>query len=183
MGIVTNWIESPRARKLLQEARAHLEDLTPLKTNCGKLCGCACCANDETGDNGMLLFPFENKFYQKPIEGFPFRLLPDNTLYKGGYRLVCEGVCPREQRPLGCRLFPLRICLQSDDSGFQTHAVAEIDPRAYAVCPLPEMGGLRAMDPVFVEAVQKAGELLLKDVYMLEALGNEQKLLEEMCRL
>ena len=183
MGIVTSWMESPRAQKLLKEARGFFEEVTPLKTNCGKLCDGACCTSDETGENGMLLFPFEDKFYQKPIEGFPFRLMPDDTLYKGGFRLVCEGTCLREHRPLGCRIFPLRICLASDEAGFETHAKAEIDPRAWAVCPLPEMGGLRAMNPAFVEAVRQAGEILLKDVYMLEALSNEQKYLDEMRRL
>ncbi len=38
-------------------ARAALSDLTPLLTDCGRLCGVACCKGDE--QTGMLLFPGE----------------------------------------------------------------------------------------------------------------------------
>ena len=38
-------------------ARAALSDLTPLLTDCGRLCGFACCKGDE--QTGMLLFPGE----------------------------------------------------------------------------------------------------------------------------
>lgn len=183
MGIVMNLIGGRSALGALVEARTRLQSVTPLKTNCGKLCGGACCQSDETGENGMLLFPFEDKLYQKPIEGFVFRLLPDDTLVKGGFRLVCEGVCPREHRPLACRLFPLRIRVEHDVVSLATQAVAELDPRAWMVCPLLEAGGLRVMSPAFINAVEEVGNRLLKNVYMLEALGNEQRLINEMTRL
>ena len=74
-------------------ARELLRDLTPLKTNCGRICGGACCEPDpeEEGENGMLLFPHEAELYKNEIEGFPFHLADDNTLYEGGKRLICEG--------------------------------------------------------------------------------------------
>ena len=183
MGKVMNWIGSKGALRALTEARDLLEKETPLKTDCGRLCGGACCESDESGENGMLLFPFEQALYKKSGEDFPFRLVPDDTLYKGGFRLVCEGVCPREKRPLSCRLFPLRIRVESDEAGLDTHAAAEIDPRAWAACPLPEMGGMSAIKQDFVQAVEQAGNRLLQNVYMLEALGNEQKMLDEMRKL
>ena len=180
MAKIMTLLNAGPALRVLEEARGLLGDVTPLKTNCGRLCEGACCQSDETGENGMLLFPFEDRLYKKPIDGFSFRLLPDDTLFKGGMRLVCQGSCPREHRPLQCRLFPLRIRVESDSSGFDTRAVAEIDPRAWALCPLPEMGGLRAMSAAFIGAVEQAGNALLKNVYMLEALSNEQRLVDEL---
>lgn len=165
------------AKDSILQARELLRDLTPLKMNCGRLCGGACCQDDGTGENGMLLFPGEEALYARPIEGFPFRLADDDTLFPGGKRLICQGHCPREHRPLACRLFPLRVRICDD------RAVAEIDPRAWCVCPLPEQGGLRAMSGAFREAVEKAGDLLLADPAQRAALENEQKLLDEMRRL
>lgn len=165
------------AKDSILRARELLRNLTPLKMNCGRLCGGACCQDDETGENGMLLFPGEEALYARPIEGFPFRLADDDTLFPGGKRLICQGHCPREQRPLACRLFPLRVRISGG------RAVAEIDPRAWCVCPLPEQGGLRAMSGAFVEAVKKAGDLLLADPPQRAALESEQKLLDEMRQL
>lgn len=170
----------PAAVKALREAYEAIGDLTPLKTNCGKLCDAACCQDDEDGENGMLLFPYEEWFYRKPIEGFEFHLADDDSLYKGGKRLVCSGSCPREMRPLACRIFPLRIRLKTDDLGAHTQAIPEIDPRGWCCCPLLERGGVQGMDSAFVDAVRVAGERLIKNVDMLEALYNEQRLLDEM---
>lgn len=160
----------------LTEARELLARLTPLKGNCGKLCGGACCLPDpeEDGENGMLLFPHEEELYAEPIEGFPFHLADDDTLFEGGKRLVCEGKCVREHRPLACRIFPLRMSLKKDGS-----VEAEIDPRAWWVCPLCEQGGLRAMSGAFIEAVKAAGEKLCEDPGLRAALEREQQLIDE----
>lgn len=173
----------PAGLRALRQAYEALGEWTPLKTNCGKLCGAACCQSDESGENGMLLFPHEEWFYRKPIDGFPFHLAEDDALFKGGKRLVCQGSCPREFRPLACRLFPLRIRLVSDPLGEKTVVFPEIDPRSWCCCPLPEQGGLRAMSDEFIQGVRRAGECLIRNDDMLEALYNEQKLLDEMRRL
>lgn len=183
MAVIMNMLAKPGAVKALEEARAMLEKVTPLKMNCGKLCGGACCqpSPDDDGENGMLLLPFEESFYEKPIEGMPFHLADDDTLYKGGKRFVCEGKCSRADRPLACRIFPLRIRLETE--GEETRARAEIDPRAWCVCPLLEQGGMRAMSQDFVAAVERAGNLLAGNVHMLEALFNEQRMIDEMRKL
>ena len=155
----------------LKAAMEALGDLTPLKTNCGKYCGGACCEPDETGDNGMLLFPGEEENYREPIEGMPFRLLDDDTLFEGGKRFVCEGKCVRNRRPLACRLFPLRI--------HPSTGKAEPDPRAWAVCPLLERGGMRGMSQDFVCAVERAGEALLQCEEIRRVLEDEQRMLDE----
>ena len=175
--------DADHSLQLIEVAKQLLASVTPLKTNCGKLCDGACCQSDETCENGMLLFPFEEVQYRQPIPGFPFRLFPDNTLFPGGSRLVCEGTCPREHRPLQCRLFPLRIRIENDPLCVNARAVAALDPRAWAVCPLLEMGGLRTMDPCFIAAVEQAGQLFLKNGCLKMALQSEQALLDEMCKL
>ncbi|MDD3411899.1 MAG: hypothetical protein PHY12_13930 [Eubacteriales bacterium] len=180
MGKLMEILAAPFVLRRIKAARALLEKQTPLKTDCGRLCGGACCQSDESGENGMLLYPFEDRLYRKPIEGFAFHLADDDSLLKGGKRLVCEGACPREARPLACRVFPLRIRLEMDELGEHTKAKAELDPRAWAVCPLLEKGGLRAMSGEFIAAVEQAGDEMAQNVYLLEALENEQKLMDEL---
>ncbi len=182
MGVLLNELAAPFALRRLRAARALLDAATPLNTDCGRVCGAACCQPDESGENGMLLLPFEERLYRHVSqEAFPRRIVPDDTVLKGGKRLICEGVCPRALRPFACRIFPLRLKVTGD--GDDTRIQAELDPRARAVCPLLERGGLRAMSADFVAAAERAGELLLPDVYMLEWLENEQRLVEEMTRL
>ena len=185
MAIIMNMLAKPGAVKTLTEARELLKDLTPLKINCGKICGGACCqpSPDDDGENGMLLFPFEESFYKEPIEGFPFHLADDDTLFKGGKRLVCEGKCVREHRPLACRIFPLRMKVETNTETEEVKVSAEIDPRAWCVCPLLEQGGLRAMQTAFIDAVAQAGQKLSENVYMLEAMLNEQRFIDEMRKL
>lgn len=183
MSFVMDALAAPGVVRKLREARALLNTVTPLRSDCGRLCGGACCKADETGENGMLLYPFEERLYQKPIEDFPFRLAPDDRLVKGGWRLVCEGVCPREHRPLACRIFPLRISVTVDRKTREECVKAELDPRAWAVCPLPEEGGLRAVRADFITAVEQAGTLMYRNTYLLEAILNEQRMVEEMRRL
>ena len=146
--------------------------------------GPPCCQPDETGLNGMLLFPFEETYYRRPIEGFPFRLVDDDTLFKGGKRLRCaRELAPAKHRPLACRIFPLRIRVQARRAGRSCALHGGADPRAWCVCPLLEQGGLRAMDQAFIAAVARAGDALIQNVSMLEALYNEQRLIDEMRQL
>jgi hypothetical protein len=182
-GRLMDVLAAPFVLKRLRAAREMLSGVTPLVSDCGRLCGAACCQPDETGENGMLLFPFEDRLYRRPIEGFAFRLVDDDRLIRGGKRLICQGSCPREHRPLMCRVFPLRMKVLTDEETQTARAAAEIDPRAWAVCPLPERGGLRAISDVFVKRVEDAGNLLCGNVYLLEALLNEQRMIDEMRRL
>ena len=95
----------------------------------------------------MLLFPGEEALYRELPEGFS--ITRDEGAVPGAYLLTCEGWCDREMRPLSCRLFPL----------LPTRKGAKLDRRGWAVCPLME-AGKRGLNPEFVEAVQRAGELL-----------------------
>lgn len=135
-------------------ARALLDTLTPLKTDCGRLCGGACCQGDET--TGMLLFPGEDALYERCAFG---RVLPAGFSLGGAPTklFVCEGRCPRENRPLACRLFPLFLAFTK---GGGTRV--RMDTRAASVCPLYACGA-QGLDAAFVDAVQQAYDALLAD--------------------
>ena len=128
-------------------ARELLENLTPLKRDCGRSCGAACCQSDEDGQGGMLLFPGEEKLYASLPMGWTIE--PNSAVIPDGLLLICDGYCDRSLRPLSCRLFPL----------LPTRTGARMDRRAWAVCPLME-SGKRGLSPDFVRAVEQVGKIL-----------------------
>lgn len=131
----------------VKAARALLENVTPLKIDCGRFCGGACCESDEDDQGGMLLFPGEEKLYDPLPEGFS--ITKDDGVMEGALLLTCDGFCDRKDRPLSCRIFPL---LPSEGG-------VKLDRRAWAVCPLME-SGKKGMCKEFLDAVEKAGEIL-----------------------
>lgn len=135
-------------------ARELLESLTPLKTDCGRLCQGACCQGDEA--TGMLLFPGEEALYADCT----FACVVPTGFSLGGtpaQLLVCDGRCDRKNRPLACRLFPLFLKFREDQT-----PVLRMDARARAVCPLTDYG-MKALDPEFKQAARRAYDLLLED--------------------
>ena len=135
-------------------ARELLKDLTPLKTDCGRLCQAACCQGDE--HTGMLLFPGEETLYGccSFAEVLPLDYSLGSTQAK---LLVCKGGCERELRPLACRLFPLFLKFKEDST-----TRLRIDMRAKPVCPLTDYG-IKSLDPDFKQAARRAYDLLLED--------------------
>ena len=133
----------------VKQARELLAELTPLKTDCGKICGARCCRSLEGEETGMLLFPGEEAEYR----GKPGWKLLETA---AGTLAVCPGACGRDERPLACRLFPLLPVIRGDG------VKAAVDQRAKTVCPLTRYG-LRGMDPAFTEAVREAGRILAED--------------------
>ena len=135
-------------------ARELLENLTPLKTDCGRLCQGACCQGDEA--TGMLLFPGEEALYEDCAFA---RVVPTGFSLGGtpAQLLVCDGRCDRKNRPLACRLFPLFLKFREDQP-----PVLRMDARARAVCPLTDYG-MKALDPEFKQAARRAYDLLLED--------------------
>ncbi len=147
----------------LFSAREKLNNVTPLKRDCGRVCGARCCRSCEGEETGMLLFPGEEALYRNK-EGW--RILDTAS----GKMVICPGTCDRNERPLACRLFPLLPVIRSGS------VRAAVDQRAGAVCPLVRQG-IRAMDPAFTDAVREAGEILAADREqrrMLETLTTEQ---------
>ncbi|MCH5287118.1 MAG: hypothetical protein J1E43_06830 [Christensenellaceae bacterium] len=133
----------------LGQAREILRDVTPLRVDCGQICGGACCRSLPGERTGMLLFPGEEAYYQ----GKPgYELLETAT----GPLVVCAGSCDRGERPLSCRLFPLLPVLRAEG------VKVAMDARARAVCPLAAQG-VRGLSDAFVEAVRQAGQALMED--------------------
>ncbi|MCR5565368.1 MAG: hypothetical protein K6F61_00840 [Clostridiales bacterium] len=151
-------------------AREKLNQATPLKNDCGRVCGARCCRPMEGEETGMMLFPGEAEAYAgKP--GWKVRKTARGDL------VVCPGSCRREERPLSCRLFPL---LPVIDDGGAIRVVTDL--RAKAVCPLARQGK-SAMDPAFIDAVREAGELLARSdeqAVFLDLLADEQEQLKEL---
>jgi len=151
-------------------AREKLKNVTPLKRDCGRVCGARCCRPLEGEETGMLLFPGEVEAYAGKA-GFEVRKTARGDL------LICSGTCDREDRPLSCRLFPLLPVIGDDG---KVRAVTDL--RAKAVCPLARQGK-SAMDPAFANAVREAGEILAAEdeqAVFLEMLEEEQIELKEL---
>lgn len=150
-------------------AREIMENITPLKTDCGKCCGAACCAPDEDGQGGMVLFPGEEALYRELPEGMTISAY--DAIVPGMQLLTCSGACDRHLRPLSCMLFPLTPVVVEKDG--KAGLKVMVDPRAFSVCPLCE-GGVRGMDAQFVDSVRKAGLALCQNGEIrryLKALG------------
>lgn len=145
----------------VEQARALLETLTPLKRDCGRLCGARCCRSLEGEETGMVLFPGEEEAYDG-LEGWSVKAVKsgESSSEDGAPEdkiVICPGTCARERRPLSCRLFPLLPEI-GPDGGVRVW----MDQRARAVCPLSRQG-VSALDPDFAAAVKTAGELLAAD--------------------
>ena len=143
----------------LLAARELLREATPLKADCGRTCGAACCQPYPAQDgqpSGMYLFPGEERLYG-PNDAWA-RIVPTDWVAAGRSvpLLVCQGTCPRESRPLACRLFPLSA--RREGEGFSLR----LDPRGWAVCPLMPHG-IAALDPAFVAAARAALAALWAD--------------------
>jgi hypothetical protein len=112
---------------LYKKAYRSLEGSTPLKYDCGMLCGKKCCSGDK--DAGMHLYPGEETLLSQKHDFLVVRkdFFNDNEISFA----VCNGNCDRRYRPLACRIYPLVPYI--DDKGRLN--IIE-DPRARYICPL-----------------------------------------------
>lgn len=133
--------DADAVRENLLKAYDIIGSLTPLATDCGELCGKACCSPDEDGQGGMLLFPGERAL----CEGGWCRIdsAPEGDI------LTCLAPCPRDARPLACRIFPLTPVFSK---GVWT---VRMDARARRMCPLVR-SGVKGLDREFALAVRDA---------------------------
>ncbi len=131
-------------KKMYDRINRILKDLTPLKGDCGQLCGCACCKGD--GNTGMRLFPYEES------------TLDVRELENGIRLVVCNGTCDRNSRPLACKIFPFFPTI--DEKG---KVYVELDYRAKRLCPMIEHYDEIIFEKRFLKAVKKAGKILSKD--------------------
>lgn len=160
--------------ELYEKAYEILENITPLKYDCGKLCNGACCDSADE-DAGMYLFPGEESMYtEKPdwlrIEQSDFTYGEENKALIA----ICKGQCDRKLRPLACRIFPLTPYIGHD-------VVLEIkkDPRAVPVCPLAVPYADKDIDKGFIHAVNDAFEILAKDEEIHSFIYSLSRLIDE----
>lgn len=128
---------------IYEKVNKMLRDVTPLKCDCGQLCGKNCCKGDE--NTGMLLFPGERT-----------ELKTINT--ENGMLAICNGTCDRNSRPLSCMIFPFFPIIT--DKG---KIKAVIDYRGYGICPMVKNEEIIKFNRKFIKTVEKAGKLLYTD--------------------
>lgn len=134
------------------EAYAAIGAATPMLTDCGALCGAACCRPDGDGQGGVALLPGEEDL----LSGIAWGHI-ERDAAMGAPMLVCDGPCQRERRPFLCRAFPLCPVIGRDGRW-----AVRMDARARAVCLLAR-SGVRSLDPAFVRGVVRAARLLASD--------------------
>lgn len=148
-------------KRLYQKVWKKIGDATPLKTDCGMLCNKKCCSGTE--NDGMLLFPGEEYLFSGKDWCF---VKNTNIELTCGYTiklLVCRGECPRNERPLSCRIFPLIPYLNEYD-----RVDFRLDPRGFQVCPIIRSPGAYPMENDFIDSLYKAFPPLLKDEKVVE---------------
>ena len=132
-----------------------LENVTPLKKDCGVLCGAACC-KDGDEKTGMLLFPFE----EKVLRDVDFATIELSNCEYGETETAklffCDGTCDRALRPLACRIFPLMPYLKNDK------LTLIMNPMAKHLCPLARSLKVSDLEPNFVKNVKKAMNRIMK---------------------
>ncbi len=141
--------------EIFAKALALLENVTPLKNDCGLLCERACCQSDPDVGGDVWLFPYENELEYDWAEKRTVRL-PVTGERAGAIR--CSGACNRSLRPFCCRIFPLSPVFSKKKNEWSVR----MDRRAMMVCPLCEYG-LKALSPEFVNAAKEAVRLLATD--------------------
>jgi hypothetical protein len=160
-------IQMPTAKdkyaKLYRKVWSKLDAVTPLMGDCGTLCGKKCCSG--TDQDGMLLFPGEEFLYEDMDNGW-FQITDSNIMLSGGYRirlLVCKGKCPREIRPLSCRIFPIIPYINSDG-----RVEFRLDLRSLGICPVVYSPVENPVEEEFIEALYHAFPPLLSDDAVIE---------------
>ena len=137
---------------LLKRAYAAIGEATPMRTDCGALCGAACCSADADGQGGVCLLAPE----AENLRGVAWGSI-DFEPVMNAPMLMCSNLCDREARPFLCRIFPLSPVIGK--SGKWT---VRMDARARAVCPLTRTG-LNGLDPDFVRGCANAVRILAED--------------------
>ena len=133
-------------------AYAAIGESTPLCSDCGALCGAACCESDGDGQGGVDLLPGEIE-----LIGNAEWMEISHDPSMDAEMIVCTAMCEREKRPFLCRVFPL--CPVVGRDGRWT---VRMDARARAMCPLTR-GGVRGLDPQFVRGCVRAVRILAEE--------------------
>ena len=160
-------------KKVYEKAYSIIGDLTPIPADCGKLCKKACCKGDS--ETGMYLFPFENLMLYGTESWLNISKSEFNyTLDRFADIAVCTRQCPRDRRPLSCRIFPLVPYV--DTKG---NYKVIMDKRAKSVCPLAFALDDSELDTDFFNAVYRVGEYLMNYRMIAKFIKAQSRLIDE----
>ena len=140
---------------LLRRAYALLENTTPLYSDCGKLCGGACCKEDSVSSEtkgGMSLLPYEDVLIGG-CEQFRIKDTDDGKI------LFCDGSCERIFRPFMCRIFPYYASINPETDKI----TLRVDPRSANVCPIATKKYNTRHSVYFHRNAKRAVRLLMND--------------------
>lgn len=156
-----------------------LEKVTPLRRDCGVLCERICCRGLEE-KAGMYLFPGEESLFPGGEDWYELEWHPvaerefcpdwNGKLEQVGF-LICNGTCPRDRRPLACRLFPLaadvaEVAEVAEGTAGGTVDVS-LDSDAAVMCPLVRHATIDQLDPKFIAACRDVYRRLARDSLIL----------------
>lgn len=139
-----------------------LENVTPLKYDCGKLCGSLCCRNNaENGETlGMWLLPYERELLETICSGDSKTKYTFATAEDGTPTVSCNGKCRRQYRPFACRIYPFYAQIDVAENKIRVLK----DPRAALSCPIAKINSHIRPTVEFIACVKKAVRELMKDV-------------------
>ncbi len=156
------------SKEQYEEIYRLLDRVSPLDTDCGKLCGAACCTQSyaDGEEMGIFLMPGEEALFGPEDDAWLERThesaedlgFPASWVESVAF-VHCKTppVCPREKRPIQCRTYPLTPHL--DAEGHLTLVYNDLD-MPYR-CPLIEEQ--IPLNDDFVEATLKAWDMLIQD--------------------
>lgn len=158
---------------LYKKAYRLLEGSTPLKYDCGMLCGKKCCSGDK--DAGMHLYPGEETFLSEKHDFLDVRKdLFNNTDI---FFAICKGNCARAHRPLACRIYPL---IPYIDGKGRMNIIK--DPRARYICPLLSDLKEIQIERSFVRRITEVFRLLAQDTEIKAYITTLSNVLDEYSR-
>ncbi len=160
-----------------------MDRVSPLASDCGVLCGAACCTCEEDGEEdfelGIYLLPGEEKLFTGEETWLSWSAenaadydFPDSWTGKVYFvHCTCAPHCPRTQRPLQCRFFPLTPHLYEDGRLVLILSPLELPYR----CPLIERR--MTLTPSFIRASYTVWRRLLQDplIYDLVELDSSDR--------
>ncbi len=166
-----------------------LDHVSPLHSDCGELCDAACCTpveelsteNEEDFQLGIYLLPGEDKIFTKKEDWLIWTKedagdyeFPDSW-HRSVYFIRCTTppVCPRKQRPLQCRFYPLAPHITQDN---QLQLIYFPEETPY-VCPLIHQK--KALNKDFIKASFTVWTHLIRDPLIFDLVRDDSRRHEE----
>jgi hypothetical protein len=158
-GVRSSWPTEPRV--FYGQIYNLLDQVTPLREDCGNLCGKLCC-QPANPDTGIYLYPGEEAMFQRDETWLSWSVQQAEEYdfppsWRGPvYFVRCTGECPRERRPLQCRFFPLTAHFLASGALALIWETIALPYR----CPL--LGRRLPLEQEFVNAAAAAWSLLMQ---------------------